>query len=90
VSVLFHTSPRFPARSSDAEAKSPAKLENVKVALSSDGILGGGTYRTNWNGEVVPLGKGYKQIRKDEISKRVWDHTMKTFQEISAGGYFSG
>ncbi|KAK9427027.1 putative oxidoreductase ENV9 [Lipomyces doorenjongii] len=88
--VLFHTSSRFPARSSGAESKSPAKLENVKVALSSDGILGGGAYRTNWNGEVVPLGKGYKQIRKGEVSKKVWDHTMKAFQEISAGSYFSG
>jgi len=88
--VLFHTSPRFPARSLDAEAKSPAKLENIKVALSSDGILGGGAYRTNWNGEVVPLGKGYKQICKDEVSTKVWDHTMKAFQEISAIGYFSG
>lgn len=86
--VLFHTSPRFPARPSNAEAKSPA--ENGKVALSSDGIIGGGAYRTNWNGEVVPLGKGYKQIRKDEVSEKVWNHTMKAFQEISAGGYFSG
>ncbi|KAK9235145.1 putative oxidoreductase ENV9 [Lipomyces kononenkoae] len=88
--VLFHTAPRFPARSSDAEAKSPAKFENVKVALSSDGTLGGGAYRTNWNGEVVPLGKGYKQIHKDAVSKTVWDHTMRVFQDISAGGYFSG
>ncbi|KAJ8099520.1 putative oxidoreductase ENV9 [Lipomyces tetrasporus] len=88
--VLFHTSPRFPARSSDAEAKSPAKLENIKVALSSDGVLGGGAYRTNWNAEVVPLGKGYKQLDKDEVKEKVWDHTMKAFQEISSGGYFSG
>lgn len=87
--VLFHTSGRFPARSSDAKAKLPVKLENVKVASSSDGVLGGGAYRVNWNGEV-PLGKGYKNIRIDEVSKKVWDHTMKVFQDISAGGYFDG
>ena len=88
--MLFHVSPRFPARLSDAKARSPAELENVKVASSSDGILGGGSYRTNWNAELVPLSKGYKQLRKDGASEKVWDHTMKVFQEISAGGYFSG
>jgi hypothetical protein len=86
--VLFHTSARFPARP-DAGTKSPAKIGNVNVASSSDGVLGGGAYRVNWNGEEVPLGKGYKNIRKDEVSEKVWDHTMKVFQDISAGGYFS-
>ncbi|KAK4937626.1 hypothetical protein LTR10_021772 [Elasticomyces elasticus] len=88
--VLFHTSPRFPARSSNAGGRSPAKVGMVKVASSSDGILGGGAYRVNWNGEEIPLGKGYKNIRKEEASKKVRDHTMKAFQDISAGGYFSG
>jgi len=88
--VLFHTSPRFPARSSDAEVKPPAKLDDLKVAVSSDGVLGGGAYRVNWDGEEVPLGKGYKNLRKDELSTKVWDHTMKVFQDISADGYFSG
>ena len=88
--VIFHTSPRFPARSSDVETKSLPKLGNVKVALSSDGVLGGGAYRVNWNGEEVPLGKGYKNIRVDKVSKKVWEHTMKVFQDISAGGYFFG
>lgn len=88
--VLFHTSPRFPARASDAGAKSPVTVENVNVASSSDGILGGGAYRVNWDGEEVPLGKGYKNIRMDEVSKKVWDHTIKVFQDISSHGYFSG
>lgn len=74
--VLFHTSPRFPARSSDADAKSPAKLENLTVASSSDGILGGGPAEQTGM-QVVPLGKGYKQLRKDEVREKVWDHTMK-------------
>jgi hypothetical protein len=84
--VVFHTSLRFPARSSNKETKAPAKIE---IALSSDGALGGGAYRTNWDGEVVPLGKGYKKISKDEVREKVWDHTMRVFQEISAGGHFS-
>jgi hypothetical protein len=53
------------------------------------GVYGGGAYRTNWDGEVVPLGKGYKKISREEVREKVWDHTMRAFQEISAGGHFS-
>lgn len=88
--MLFHTSCQFPARSSDPKPKSPENSSKAQVALSSDGILGGGAYRTNWNGEMVPLGKGYKDIRKDEVSAKVWDHTMRVFQEISTESHFSG
>ncbi|KAK9481462.1 hypothetical protein V1527DRAFT_147737 [Lipomyces starkeyi] len=86
--VLFHTSPRFPARSSEGVAKS-ASQENVNIALSSDGILGGGAYRTKWNGDVTPLTKQYKEIDKDEVREKVWEHTTKVFQDISASGCFS-
>lgn len=79
--VLFHTSPRFPARS--------AVTASSDIALSSDGIVGGGAYRTNWDGEIVPLTKQYKQINKDKVRETVWEHTMKVFQDISAGGRFS-
>jgi hypothetical protein len=77
--VLFHMSPRFPARSSDAEVKSPVKVDGLNVALSSNGVLGGGAYRVNWDGEEVPLGKGNKNLHMGELSKKVWDHTMKVF-----------
>lgn len=88
--VLFHTSPRFPARSPDAKLESVEDPSKAQVAPSSDGILGGGAYRTNWNGEVVHLGKGYKEIHKDEVSRKVWDHTISAFEGISAGGFFAG
>ncbi|QGA21013.1 hypothetical protein EYB26_008723 [Talaromyces marneffei] len=88
--VLFHTSPRFPARPSESKTQSPAKIGNVTVAMSSDGVRGGGAYRVNWNGEDVPLGKGYKNMRKDEVRKKVWDHTMTVFHDISNDGHFAG
>ncbi|PCG90113.1 Hypothetical protein PENO1_100820 [Penicillium occitanis (nom. inval.)] len=87
--VLFHTSPRFPARPANGETH-PAKVGDITIAMSSDGIRGGGAYRVNWNGEEVPLGKGYKNLRKDEVRKKVWDHTMAVFQGISNDGHFSG
>lgn len=88
--VLFHTSPRFPARPSSGETHSLSRIGNVTIAMSSDGICGGGAYRVNWNGEEVPLGKGYKNIRKEEVRIKVWEHTMAVFQGISNDGHFSG
>lgn len=86
--VLFHTSPRYPARPANGGTH-PAKVGSIAIAMSSDGIRGGGAYRVNWNGEEVPLGKGYKNICKDEVRKKVWDHTMVVFQGISNDGHFS-
>ena len=72
--VLFHTSPRFPARPANGETH-PARAGDITIAMSSDGIRGGGASRVNWNGEEVPLRKGYKNLRKDEVCKKVWDHS---------------
>lgn len=88
--VLFHTSPRFPARPLSGEMHSLSRIGNITIAMSSDGIRGGGAYRVNWNGEEVPLGKGYKNIRKEEVRTKIWDHTMAVFQAISNDGHFSG
>ncbi|KIW15899.1 hypothetical protein PV08_05949 [Exophiala spinifera] len=87
--VLFHTSARFPARPPDSQTHS-AMAGRVTVATSSDGIRGGGAYRVNHDGEDVPLGKGYKTIRKDETREKVWNHTMTVFRNIEHNGHFSG
>lgn len=87
--VLFHTSARFPARPSGGETH-PAKVGNVTIAMSSDGVRGGGAYRVNHDGEDVPLGKGYKNINKDVVREKVWNHTMVVFQDILKDGHFSG
>jgi hypothetical protein len=58
--------------------------------MSTDGSRGGGVSRVNWNGEEVPLRKGYNNLRKDEVRKKVWGHTMAAFQGISDDGHFFG
>jgi hypothetical protein len=88
--VIFHASPRFPERASNREGKRPAKVDDIHIATSSDGVLGGGAYRTNWNNELVPVGKNYPKLRKDGVSELVWDHTQKVFQDIVEKGCFKG
>ena len=83
--VVYHTSPRFPPRSSNAVEDKPKTIGNIEVATSSDGVVGGGAYRTNWNGEMVPLTKGYKKLRENGFYEKVWNHTMKAFEDIEAG-----
>jgi hypothetical protein len=88
--MLFFTSPRFPARPSQDTGEAPETKENLKTAVSSDGVVGGGTYLVTWNGETIPTAKGYKKVREDGVPEKVWDHTMKVFEDIEAEGVFTG
>ncbi|KAF4635829.1 hypothetical protein G7Y89_g2267 [Cudoniella acicularis] len=62
--VIFHTSDRFPPRVAK-DVGNGKNNEDIEVATSSDGILGGGAYRVNWNGEMVPTGKNYGKLREE-------------------------
>lgn len=83
--VVFNASTRFPAGPSGATSK-----DGLEVARSSNGVVGGGAYRVDWNGETLPKGEIYKKLEKNGMSQRVWDHTNEAFKVISAGGVFTG
>jgi hypothetical protein len=87
--ILFHTSARFPARETPG-AQAAATMQKVHLATSSDGVIGGGAYRTNWNGETSSLGKVYEILDQKQVREQVWEHTMRAFEQISAGEKFSG
>lgn len=83
--TLFNASKRFPAKGVDG------KVDGVTgVAESSDGVLGGGAYRVNWNGEPVAIGKQYKQMREDGWAEKAIEHTHKAWADIETTGHFSG
>ncbi|KAI9727612.1 MAG: hypothetical protein M1834_008052 [Cirrosporium novae-zelandiae] len=88
--VLFLASPRFPARPLNSTEETSKSASNFEIAISSDGMVGGGAYRVTWNGEIIPTGKAYEKIREEGLSERVWNHTMKAFGEIEAGNFFTG
>ena len=87
--VLFNASPRFPARSGDSKGASSKTEGDIEMAVSSDGVVGGGAYRVNWNGEMVSTGKQYKKLRKEGWFDIAVNHTLKVFEEIEAGKVFA-
>jgi hypothetical protein len=62
--VLFLASSRFPPRST---AEVPKSEGGGEIAVSSDGVVGGGAYRSNWDAEVIPMKKTYKKLREEGI-----------------------
>lgn len=87
--TLFYASPRFPPRAADGEVASSKSLEGIGLAESSDGIVGGGAYRTNWNGEKVATGKQYEKLREEGWLGKAVEHTLNAFKEIEAGRKFT-
>lgn len=44
----------------------------------------------NWDGETIPTEKAYKKVWEEDFAGKVWDHTMRAFEEIEAGAVFTG
>lgn len=83
--VVFMASERFPTRG----GKGVEGKGKVEVAVASDGVSGGGAYRVDWNGEIDPCPKSFKKLRDDGMGEKIWDHTMRVFEEIEAGEVFT-
>jgi hypothetical protein len=79
--TLFLATERFPA-------KGEQKTQGI-LAVSSDGVVGGGAYRANWDGEPVPTGNQYMKLREEGWLDKSVGHTLKAFSEIEAGRPFT-
>lgn len=88
--TLFNASERFPPRSRDGKASAGRKAGLTGVAESSDGVVGGGAYRVNYNGEQVATGKQYKELREQGWLDKIVQHTLQAFEDIEAKGVFTG
>lgn len=87
--TLFNASPRFPPRPADGPAVDGKRGGEIGVAESSDGVLGGGAYRVNYNGEQVATPKNYEQLRAEGWLEKTVQHTLKAWEEIEAGRVFT-
>jgi len=81
--MLSLTSSRYPPRPSDKSKSQEG------VAIGTDGKPGSGVYSLSYNGENNLNAKAYEKFNRDEMRKRVWEHTMKAFEVIEAGRVFS-
>lgn len=84
--VLFTMSAdeRFPARGVETREGKGV----LEVAKGTDGTKGGGAYSIQDKGEINPTEKSYQKIREGGLKEKVWEHTMKAFEVIEAGGVF--
>ncbi|TVY89749.1 Short-chain dehydrogenase/reductase, partial [Lachnellula willkommii] len=80
--ILFLASKRFPARDSRVSENSAGRLE---VAAASDGVAGGGAYRVDWDGGIIPVKKNYEKLRTDGWGEKFVAHTNKVFADVEAG-----
>lgn len=85
--VFMSCAERFPARGEKVVGE--GKQGKIEVAVASDGVVGGGAYRVDWNGEVFPIGKQYVKMRADGMDEVFLNHTMKAFEDIEAGKVFT-
>jgi hypothetical protein len=88
--VLFLASGRYPARGKEIDGSGDGNAQTAAgIAMGSDGVVGGGAYRVDWNGGVVPLGAKYEGLRREGFEKTVWDHTTNAFEVIESGKVFT-
>lgn len=87
--TLFNVSPRFPPRSLDSQVVSSNSVETISVAESSDGIIGGGAYKVNYNNEHIITPKQYAKLREEGWYDKAVNHTVTAFKEIEAGRIFT-
>jgi hypothetical protein len=82
--VVFLASARFPARNTKSGNG------NLEVAMASDGVMGGGAYRVDLDNGIDLCPKNYAKLRENGMEEKVWRHTIEAFEEIEAGGVFTG
>jgi len=88
--IVFNTSSRFPARPADDKPWSSKTDDGLEIATSSDGLLGGGAYRVNYDSEIIKTGNQYPKLREEGWQEKIINHTLEAFEEIKAGRAFTG
>ncbi|PWY90197.1 hypothetical protein BO70DRAFT_330493 [Aspergillus heteromorphus CBS 117.55] len=81
--MLSLASPRYPPQGTESSGATD------KVVVGTDGKPGSGAYSLSRKGEAMNIKKAYEKINKDEMKKKVWDHTTKAFEVIEAGEVFT-
>jgi hypothetical protein len=83
--MMSLASSRYPARPSD-----PSKsYKGGSVAIGTDGKPGSGVYSLGWKGENNLKLSAYEKFNKEEMRKKVWDHTVKAFEVVETGNVFT-
>lgn len=86
--ILFMaSSTRYPPREGRDATIDDAVAE---TATGSDGKVGSGSYRVDWDGESFANTAALNTLHEEGIGQKIWDHTMSAFSVIEAGDVFEG
>jgi hypothetical protein len=77
--MVYLATLRYPARDQVEDTKQ--LIHGVEVAASSKAEPGGGAYSVGQRGDAADK-VSYEKVRKEGLSKQVWDHTMETLAQI--------
>ncbi|THX17658.1 hypothetical protein D6D17_02431 [Aureobasidium pullulans] len=64
--------------------------KTIKLAMSTDGIIGGGAYACKHDAETIDVQAKYKSFRASKVDERVREHTLSVFSQIQENGVFKG
>ena len=93
--VLFLATELFPARRAVVDdvgkgrGVSSAAEGEARVAIGTDGNRGSGAYSVNWDGESIHVDNKYQKLREEGFAEKVWEHTIRAFEDIEAGRTFT-
>jgi hypothetical protein len=77
--MLYLATAKYPAKGS---IESGGQNQDAgQVAYSTQQELGGGAYGVGERGDALKV-VSYQNVRKDDTTKKVWDHTMSVLSEI--------
>ncbi|THY44393.1 hypothetical protein D6C98_08215 [Aureobasidium pullulans] len=84
--ILYLSSSALPPKDFHAHAGD----KTIKLAMSTDGIIGGGAYACKHDAETIDVQAKYKSLRASKVDERVWEHTLSVFSQIQENGVFKG
>ncbi|THY69856.1 hypothetical protein D6C87_05076 [Aureobasidium pullulans] len=84
--ILYLSSSALPPKDFHAHAGD----KTIKLALSTDGIIGGGAYACKHDAETIDVQAKYKSLRASKVDEKVWEHTLSVFSQIQENGVFKG
>jgi hypothetical protein len=87
--VLFLASSKYPARGTVEDQNAPDHAE-IGIAVATDGVAGGGSYRIDKDGETLITPDSYKTLRDQGVGDSIWQHTNSAFEAIASGKPFTG
>ncbi|THW42694.1 hypothetical protein D6D21_05722 [Aureobasidium pullulans] len=84
--ILYLSSSALPPKDFHARAGD----KPIKLAMSTDGIIGGGAYACKHDAETIDVQAKYKSLRASNADEKVWEHTLSVFSQIQENGVFKG